>query len=539
MLYFIPAWYKDGEWCENEQSWRVKRLHSEFDDTVKQIQLFHRSGTCDYRILLLGYSPNLRHFLHRQGVYRAPYWSCFDAIQGVRRKKARVLSFHDLNWPEGIEFLYTPFVVVAMLGTEKYAQIDFGEDGNPIWIELYQNGRICRRNIYDDRGFVSCTILYKEGTPHYQDYLMENGVWKLRYYYEDGHVEINERCPEYLLEYEGRRQTRHFLRRTYPCMEQVIYEVLTSWLESTDSSDIFCAAMHGLHAELLGKALRCRKMILSFFRDRYDPKEDPEILKMIRMADYVVADTRENAEKIRRRAQIWREHLMTIPLYDTRVDEGISLQLGIQKILVPVDGLGEELFGKLIRILGAYIPKKKDARVCLFTRDAGYNRKKELLEQARAELEKGGMAGAYVMETEAGMVSENGLEEGEEVPTCFFAEQCIDELSVSRCMREQWLLLDLRGVPEQYLQINAVSFGIPQIVRTRTDFIEHEGNGIVLKRIEELPQALDYYLDELKHWNKARVFSYKISRRYTTERLLEMWGEVMDCVEGDTYTADR
>ena len=44
MLYFIPAWYKEKEWCEDEQSWRVKRAHSEFDDTVKQIQLFHRSG---------------------------------------------------------------------------------------------------------------------------------------------------------------------------------------------------------------------------------------------------------------------------------------------------------------------------------------------------------------------------------------------------------------------------------------------------------------------------------------------------------------
>ena len=32
---------------------------------------------------------------------------------------------------ENIEFVYTPFVVVAMLKGEKYAQIEFGEDGNP------------------------------------------------------------------------------------------------------------------------------------------------------------------------------------------------------------------------------------------------------------------------------------------------------------------------------------------------------------------------------------------------------------------------
>ena len=62
---------------------------------------------------------------------------------------------------------------------------------------------------------------------------MENGMWKLRHYYEDGHVEINERCPEYLLEYEGRKKTKQFSRLLYERMEQVIYEVLMSYLELT------------------------------------------------------------------------------------------------------------------------------------------------------------------------------------------------------------------------------------------------------------------------------------------------------------------
>ena len=81
MLYFIPAWYQQNQWCENEQIWYERRMYTEFDDTVKQIQLFHRSKVCQYQIILLGYAPNFRHFLHRQSVYRAPYWSCFVAIQ--------------------------------------------------------------------------------------------------------------------------------------------------------------------------------------------------------------------------------------------------------------------------------------------------------------------------------------------------------------------------------------------------------------------------------------------------------------------------
>ena len=103
MLYFIPAWYKQNMWCENEQQWYMRRLKSEFDETIKQITLFHRNVDRPYRILVLGYSPNFRHFLHRQGMYRSKYWSCFDAIAQVRRKKVAVLSYHDIKWPKGLE----------------------------------------------------------------------------------------------------------------------------------------------------------------------------------------------------------------------------------------------------------------------------------------------------------------------------------------------------------------------------------------------------------------------------------------------------
>ena len=531
MLYFIPAWYKGNEWCEDEQSWRVKRMHSEFDDTVKQIQLFHRSGGYDYQIMLLSFAPNFRHFLHRQGIYRAPYWSCFDMIQEVQRKRVRVLSFHDLNWPEGIEFLYSPFVVIAMLGKEKYAQIDFGEDGNPIWIEMYKNGQISRRNLYDDRGFISSTILYEGGKPIYQDYLMENGVWKLRHYYKDGHVEINRNCPAYLLEYGDTRRRRRFGRNTYDNLEQVIYEVLISFLDFTSFSDIFCVAMHNLHAGLLGKALRYEKKILSFYQDRYQITDRPEETDMIQSANYVVVDSRGSIKKIGRMFHVSRNRITAIPPYDTRVEEGTGLQSGIQKLMLAVDGLDAELLGEVVRILGEYLLKKKNVQVCLFTRDAGYDRKQKLLEQVRSEIVKGGMPEELAAENEQQMVSENDLEMGESLPVLFVPAQCVDELSVSKCIREQWMLIDLRDMPEQYLQINAVSFGLPQIVRKKTEFIVDDGNGIILDKIEKLPEALNYYLNGLEHRNEARIFSYEISRKYTTERLLTMWGEVMDSVD--------
>ena len=359
---------------------------------------------------------------------------------------------------------------------------------------------------------------------------MEDGVWKLRYYYKDGHVEINKTSSFYLIEYNNTKRRRRFSRRIYDNLEQVIYEVLTAYLELTSYSDIFCVAMHNLHAGLLGKALRYEKKILSFFQDRYQITDYQEELNMVRKADYVVVDSKESVRRIYKMFRISPEHIVAIPPYDTRVEEGTSLQCGIQKVMLAVDGLDDRLLGAVVRILGEHVSRKKGVQVCLFTRDARYDRKQKLLEQVRAELAKGDMPEGWAAEDGNGMVAENDLEMEEKVPVLFVPEQCVDELSVSKCMREQWLLIDLREVPEQYLQIKAVSFGIPQIVRQKTEFIVDDGNGIILTKGKRLPKALDYYLDGFEHWNEARIFSYGISREYTTERVLNMWGEVMDSV---------
>lgn len=538
MLYFIPAWYQQNEWSENEQSWMERRMHTEFDDTVKQIQLFHRSGAYPYQIILLSYAPNFRHFLHRQSIYRAPYWSCFDAIQEVRRKKAAVLSFHRLKWPEGIEFVYTPFVVIAMLQNQKYAQIDFGEDGNPIRIDLYKAGIVCRRNLYDDRGFISSTILFQDGQPIYQDYLMENGKWKMRHYKQGGYVEINVDHPGYLLEYQGKTYRRQFLRRTYENMEQVIGEVLCSYLELVNKNDIFCVAMHQRHTALLAQALKKKKLILSFYSARFVNLAALEVLNLVREGSYIVADSKKNLKEINDRFGKIVKGSAAIPPYDSRVDSGISQQFAVQKLLVAVDGMEDEKLGILIRLLGEYLPDNENACICLFTRRTEYDRKQRLLEWVRRELREAGMEEGWAAEDD-GKIAENQLDLEEPIPIRFFVEQCVDELAVSKCMREQRLLIDLRNVPELYLQITAISIGIPQIVCTQTEFVEHGGNGMVLPDISKLPAALHYYLDRLQNWNRASVYSYEMVKEYTTERLLEKWSEVIRTVGGNSGFTNR
>ena len=538
MLYFIPAWYKnDNRWEEKEQNWHVRRMHTEYDDTVKQIQLFHRNNASPYKILLLSYTPNFRHFLHRQGVFHAPYWSCFDAIQEVERTKAALLSFHNLDWPKNTEFVYSPFAVLAYLNGEKFAKIEFGEDGNPIEIDMYVKDEISRRNIYDDRGFLSATIIFENGQPKYTDFLTEKGYLKMRVYENDKHVEVNPSMAYYLLT-DGETVKRVAMKSImYGSLDDLILEVLKAHAEAFSREDIFCVAMHSKHNSVVSKALDGHKIILSFFGDRYKLRNHPEDAKMIKNADYVITESKETSDFVNKVLGIELQRMIDISPFDTRIDQGISQQLHVQKILVPVDDLPSGRFEEMVPYLAEYLSINEHARIHIFTRNAEFGLPDKLLVQVKNILEDYGYPTGWAIE-EKKDIAENDFDDllmedeeiDEVVPIRFFVEQCVSELEVSKCMREQRIMVDMSEIPDLYLQINCVSTGIPQIVKRETPYSIKGQNAIIVEGVKELIPSLKYYLDGLTHWNEAMIASFNIGSENTTKNLLNKWKEVIETI---------
>ncbi|MCR4740344.1 MAG: accessory Sec system protein Asp1 [Lachnospiraceae bacterium] len=535
MIFFIPAWYKADSFHENEQKWYARRLRTEFDDTVKQVQLFNRKAAYPYSILLPAYAPNFRHFLHRQGVFHAPYISVFDSIQHVRLRQIYVLSFHNLKWPENIEFVYTNFVIMGYVNKRKYAQIEFGEDGNPIQVDIFDGEKLKRSNIYDDRGFVSSTILYEDGKPYTQEYLTPEGVWKLRLFYSDSHVEVNPEKNTYLIMYDGKEKECAFKSLRYRSILPVIEEVLEAYIKMTDYEDIFCIAVHDRNIEFLRDILRRKKTVLSFFEDRVNINDTLKLSPIVNRAGFVIADSKTSTARLRILYKSIRNKITDITPYDSRVDFGISGQLNVQKILFPIDGLEDRIFDDAVRYLAQYMDKNRSAEVHFLTRLADYDLEEKVKKKVRRSLENTDEQmmpadeGAFYTEAENELIEEDEDEDGNHVR--FFFEQCVDELSVSRCMRTQRVMVDLRKVPDLYLQISCISMGIPQIVRTETEYVEHMKNGQVINHTSDLPRVLDFYLDGLANWNEALIHSYEIGKQYTTENILERWRKVIETFE--------
>lgn len=578
MLYFIPAWYKQNMWCENEQQWYRRRLKSEFDETIKQITLFHRNVDRPYRILALGYSPNFRHFLHRQGMYRSKYWSCFDAIAQVRRKKVAVLSYHDIKWPKGLEFVYSPFSIIALQGDVKYAQVEFGEDGNPISIDMFEDGKICRRNYYDDRGFVSSTVIYENGIEQYQDFLMENGIWKIREYKNDGHVVVNQTCPDYDVVPDakngkaGEPVEMRFTKAEYDSLEAVIEEVFASYVNLTRQNDNFFVAMHPLHIRVAEHVLKGKRVIATFFENRFDFTQTSQAADFLEHAENIITDSDYTtklimtnlsgsndinsdlqagsaqetgeiaADKISVNSEPVRLHITDIPPYDTRMDFGISSQLRVQNILVPVDGLTEDAFARIIKGLADYLTINDLARVHFFTRDASWDREDAIKNDTAELLDSMGYDSRWVTgEGEAALgfggrgadtFAENEPEDIEKpVEQRFFVDVCVDERDISKCINEQRVILDMRGTMDVFVYVTAISKGVPRISMSADQFLIPGKNGMVIDDFSDIGRCLTYYLDSFENWNQALVECYELGQKYTTSVLLKKWRKVLNFSE--------
>ncbi len=525
MLYFIPSWYHGNEFHENEQSFYSRRMVTEFDDSVKQVQLFNRNNIMDYTILNLSYCPNFRHFLHRQSVFHAPYFSIFDAIQEIQTKAVDTLSFHSLAWPKYTEFVYTNFCVIAYVDNKKYAEIFFGEDGNMIQVDLFQNEVLVRKNIYDDRGFLSCTQIYQNNKRVYEQFLQEDGKWKFIHFFTDDHIEVNPKNNTYQVD----GQVYIFRKNKYENMSSFLLEVLNTFVRTTKSDDIFCMAMHPLHNAILEEALKDKKTILSFYKNRcLDYKTNSNL---VLSSNYVVTDT---ADKIFEIKNTFNTDLSVVDItpFDTRVDFGISQQLSVQNILVPVDGLDEASFTTLILLFAQYFKQNEYARIHFFTRNAMYNRVDQLLNHIQKVLEENDFD-PRIARKEDGNKAEFDLEGENEIPIRFYIDQCVDELSISKCIRLQRIMVDATKHPDLYLQISSISSGIPMLVMRESQYVHHGQNGFIFDELGEIPMYLSYYLDSLTNWNKAMVACYEIGKDYNTKRLIQKWKGVMKKVEHD------
>lgn len=516
MYYFVPSWYaSDESWKMPAREWYWIGKESEFDDTINHISMFRSEGV-DAGIISLGYAPQARYFLHRQGIWPIEFWNAFDCLQGVSGDSPCTFSYRDLNWPEDIEWFYTPFVVAGYVEGERYAEVEFGQQGNLLLINLFSNGEKKETLYIDDRGFMSSSIKWNGREPDKQYFYNKSGCLQFTVTYPEKSVVIDNKA--------GYRAKR----REYSSIDDLLREVLEGRMARLDKKkDVVHVAADARHNQMVMKAAKGCTMVLSFYGDRYNIENKEALKKDTSGASLIITDTERLASRIREYTKIHSRRIMDISPFDTRLSLGKSQRIRELKVFFPQDGMMEPIRSRGIMQMLSLLQEDEKIVLIVGTRDtseAGLRRLKEEMKEKAASL-SGTRIYVYDADDKVQPGENEPEEEEERRAPQIYIQPYTNESDVMSILKDIRLIVDIRDNPDQYIQIAGISVGIPQINYLTTRYIEDQKNGYMIHNIAHLKEAMSYYLVGLAHWNEALVYCVSLAKKYAAGTLVSQMRE--------------
>lgn len=505
MYYFLPAWFKNDSrpFYNVAPPWYRAERKIEFDDTINQIKMFANAKE-KTKLLIIGYTPHLRSFLHRQELDETPYFSVFDELQNVELRGSRRVMLSDLAFPPEAEYIYQQFKILVYLAGKLYAQVELGTLG-----EINSVTLATKQYVFDDRGFLS-SILYTtaEGALLRQDYLDLAGKVRFSEDLKTGQVTLNM---------QGRS-------RKYPSLQALVTEHLQETVAQIKKTDTVILAAGGKRTKLLLELLDDQKIVMTYFAGR---NKDIRQLQNepVEKATLAIADTKETAALI---APLYpKEKLKIVTPFDTRLRLGHSQRLAKDRLFFLVAQITPQTFVEALEQLLPLLAKRQDLflEIGIFDRDR-YELKK-LQNQLEAKVPD------FKITTAEDKVSEgeNRLEEVKYLNEIHL--RYVDsEDEMIQALDQARLLIDLGEPLELYAQIAAISAGIPQINLSASPLVEHGKNGFVLaQKVEDLPKAVDHYTSELKYWNEAMMYAVAKITELTSGNLVKQWRKWLETKE--------
>ncbi|PTH31521.1 accessory Sec system protein Asp1 [Staphylococcus agnetis] len=512
MKRFIPAWYSQNQWWESQaHPFYRKRAITEFDDMISLMSM-HYKNNVQFEIIVLNYNPGLRTFLHRHDLFEASYWSVFDEIQGFNHQTPQSVDYRELKWPTGTEFIYTPYLIQAIMNEHCYSNIYFSQDGYLIWIEDYEDKVLCRRYVFDDRGNLSSMIYYDcEGKPDFIRYMTCDGDWILEENVKNGTVDVHK------------KYYHRFKYHQYSSMVTVIQEYLHDYCAtSTEQDDIIFVASDVRHNTLIAQSFNHHRLCYSVFKQRNQDLNEKALASMTIGQNWLV-DTLENEQKLNayKTKQRLSNRLMRITPFDAQTMSNISSQLHETYIGLWIDGLSEAKLKALMSQCVQYMKDHESMRIVLMSKMERHHISQWLLNEINVINDQFN-GKSDVSEEIAELMKEDETIDYVELKIVPFEIDIVEAISTLRIM------VDLSEEPDLFLQICCLGAGLPQINQRQTDYVQHGANGLVITTDESLIGALDYFLAHLKHWNYSYAYAQKLSKNYASEKIIEQLDQLIE-----------
>lgn len=515
MVIFVPAWLKgiDGT------------VSSSMDDLLGPIKAFEVCKK-NYLVLVNDYLPNLRYFLHSHDLLEINYLSIFDELQGFTVAKQRKVNLNDLNYPKDSSFIYTPFHILVLQKKEVIGQILLGEGSYISEARYLQRQQIDYIQIYDDRGFLSSQKIFKSGEEKYTEFLDSQGEWIFKCFKDGGFCQVNP------------NNSRGLLLQQYETVEAVKFERMEMELSKFHKLHPIIISITDQNIEFVYQSQKLKEMVISIFQDRIKNllcQGDLNFLGVLKNAKSIVVDQESTLKKISNLLP-QSNNIYKLSPYGSQFELSISQEIKDEIIFVDLRKMTDKSREILVVLLVEFLIKKynieeNERKFKIFLR-VNSMRKLDALNVLNDIFREYFSEELLILEEQnkKNDFGENTIDEDVNTitPEIRLAKMVTESVEVMEDLSDDELLklinatriiVDLGEEPDLFTQICGISAAIPQINSIKTEYIQNKENGLILKNIDEIGQALIYYLDELRNWQDARVAAVRQIKKYSGDML--------------------
>lgn len=530
--YFIPDWTSSSGNLESDYMMNI-------------IQLF-KNNQEPYHLLLLEHMPFLRYQMHAYELEAAQMTSLYDCLQDIQKTNGFPLDVDDLPLAENVEKVYTPFGITLIKENQPFGEIRFNTFG--FAEQMYLMTEPYRHILFfDDRGFISAKSFQNDkGEQVKKIYYNESGIEKcVEYFGENPHVELIS--PQRI----GLKKSQ------YRSMDELLLEMMNQSQLNLESEDQIICLTNERSLRLV-KTNEERKRVIQIVSDahRLSTCASDEKAELWAGENKIITDSTSNQTAL---LSLMRQsgindlsRIQRIPIYTTSFQLGNSNSIP-QLVLYWNAG---ELNEDVRRIHHLLLQKViQNDRYDLIIETTTFQ-SEVVLREAQKEL----------VDTHFGVDSES--EEYQKVLKYFEAKkakklfktdkEAIEEIRESKNWRnlveavdvnfrihfrldshltairqdfnETRLYIDLSAEVDVQKQALAVSAGIPQLIRKKTDYVDDQKNGQIIGQIRELDAAIAFYMDDLNNWNQALVENISYIEHFSEENIMKQWRELLNGV---------
>lgn len=483
--------------------------------------------------------PNLRLQLHAGRVPFVRWWSVFDEIQSVNFKAGTPLTLNNVVVPEQTEPFINPNDAYFYRQGQLVKHVKLEKNTIVSEIDYFDAKRNCIRDVYDDRGFVSTRLwLNASGQQMKKSWLDPSGQIVMTML-ASGAITIMSAFEQ------------NFKHSQYDDLQAVVLEKMLTHFSG--NMPILLMEQAVPHFKNLFKTLTpaVTQMIVLMPGEVSEPIVAAPTSLQNR---YIVFGTEAAKQQYLTQFQQLPEHSHVISAYPSQLMLGTSSEQAQSNVVIRYGALDQQVAKRLANALCEQLFDDDDLHFQVLvnaTEKAHVQFKLWVYERIQQEY------GVYFTDSDfqefektrnlAPQASkadvmdfldeQYGRDQREPISEAkqqqiinayqararFEFESALSSDAQQALVQGARLFIDLNPVPDERLQIVALSTGIPQIAFGTSDFIKPEINGFTLTDVDELPQMITYFVNSLQHWNRALIENVKQIQLHSETSLIHAW----------------